>query len=124
MTGDSSEVLKVTGTELESTTEDESIVTTDVNGEDNVNILLLVTSTDPVLSLLLLDKRKGVDVNTRVLSAKVVPWGDSSTSVPKVTLSVLELLTSTEDTAMAEEDTRMSEGVKERTMGLVFGVNV
>lgn len=78
MTGDSSEVLKVTGTELESTTEDESIVTTDVNGEDNVNILLLVTSTEPVLSLLLLDKRKGVDVNTRVLSAKVVPWGDSS----------------------------------------------
>lgn len=124
MTGDSSEVLKVTGTELESTTEDESIVTTDVNGEDNVNILLLVTSTDPVLSLLLLDKRKGVDVNTRVLSAKVVPWSDSSTLVPKVTLSILELLTSTEDTAMAEEDTRMSEGVKEITMGLVFGVNV
>lgn len=89
-----------------------------------MNILLLVTSTDPVLSLLLLDKRKGVDVNTRVLSAKVVPWSDSSTSVPKVTLSILELLTSTEDTAMAEEDTRMSEGVKERTMGLVFGVNV
>ena len=114
----------MTGTELESTTEDESIVTTDVNGEDNVNILLLVMSTEPVPSLLLLDKRKGVDVKKRVLSAKVVPWGDSSTPVPKVTLSILELLTSTEDTAMAEADTRMSEGVKETTMGLVFGVNV
>ena len=63
----------MTGTELESTTEDESIVTTDVNAEDNVNILLLVMSNEPVLSLLLLDKRKGVDVNTRVLSAIVVP---------------------------------------------------
>lgn len=72
MTGDSFKVLNVTGTELESTTEEESIVTTDVNEEDNVSILRLLMSTEPVLNLLLLDKPKGVDVNSRVLSAKVV----------------------------------------------------
>lgn len=72
MTGDSFKLLNVTGTELESTTEEESIVTTDVNEEDNVSILRLLMSTEPVLNLLLLDKPKGVDVNSRVLSAKVV----------------------------------------------------
>lgn len=41
-----------------------------------------------------------------------------------MTLLTLELLTSTEDTVMAEGDTRISEGVKETTMGLVFGVNM